>query len=103
VCIPRQVAPRLYDAILGACAAAGFSPRIAQEAIQMQTIVNLVSAGLGLALVPQSMRLLQRPGIVYRDLPASLDAAPRCETSLIWSQGAPPVVRRFVEFVRAGR
>jgi DNA-binding transcriptional LysR family regulator len=103
VIFPRVIAPSLYDAVLAFYHHHGSTPTIAQEAIQMQTIVNLVSAGLGLALVPQSMRLLQRPGIVYRDLPASLDAAPRCETSLIWSQGAPPVVRRFVEFVRAGR
>ena len=34
----------------------------------MQTIVNLVSAGIGVAWVPASLMQLQRPGVVYRPL-----------------------------------
>ena len=101
VIFPRAIAPSLYDAVLAFYHRHGATPAIAQEAIQMQTIVNLVSAGLGLALVPRSMTLLQRPGIVYRALPAALaDAAPSCETRLVWRADAPPAVQRFVEFVR---
>ena len=104
VIFPRAIAPSLYDAVLAFYHRHGVTPVIAQEAIQMQTIVNLVSAGLGLALVPQAMRSLQRPGIVYRSLPASLaDAAPRAETSLVWPPDAAPAVQRFVAFVRAQR
>ena len=67
----------------------------------MQTIVNLVSAGLGVALVPRAMTRLQRPGIAYRALPATLaEHAPRAETSLVWRADAAPAVHRFVEFVR---
>jgi len=103
VIFPRVIAPSLYDAILAFYHRQGVTPVIAQEAIQMQTIVNLVSAGLGLALVPQAMMPLQRPGVVYRALPAALAAgAPRCETSLVWPADAPPAVQRFVAFVRAG-
>ena len=102
----RSIAPSLYDAVLAFYHQHGVTPAIAQEAIQMQTIVNLVSAGLGLALVPRAMTLLQRPGIVYRALPAALaEGAPRAETSLVWPPDAPPAVQRFVAFVRsqAGR
>lgn len=102
VIFPRVIAPSLYDAVLAFYHRHGVTPAIAQEAIQMQTIVNLVSAGLGLALVPQAMRSLQRPGIVYRTLPVALaEGAPRAETSLVWRPDAPPVVQRFVDFVRA--
>ena len=67
----------------------------------MQTIVNLVSAGLGLALVPRSVTQLQRAGVVYRPLPGVLaQGAPQCETSLLWRADAPAAVLRFVEFVR---
>jgi len=67
----------------------------------LQTIVNLVSAGLGIALVPRSVTQLQRPGVVYRPLPAALSAdAPQGETSLLWPTDAAPAVLRFVEFVR---
>jgi DNA-binding transcriptional LysR family regulator len=81
--------------------AAGRTPRIVQEAIQMQTIVNLVSAGLGLAWVPGSVRQFQRPGVVYRRIAGrSAQAVPGCETSLIWPSAANPTLERFVEFVR---
>jgi len=104
VIFPRAIAPSLYDAVLAFYHRHGATPAIAQEAIQMQTIVNLVSAGLGIAFVPQSMRLLQRPGVNYRALPPALaEAAPSCETSLVWPPDAPPAVQRFVEFVRARR
>lgn len=102
VIFPREIAPSLYDAVLAFYHRHGVTPVIAQEAIQMQTIVNLVSGGLGLALVPRAMRQLQRPGIVYRALPAALaDGAPRAETSLVWPPDAAPAVLRFVDFVRA--
>jgi DNA-binding transcriptional LysR family regulator len=101
VIFPRPIAPSLYDAVLAFHHRHGVAPVIAQEAIQMQTIVNLVSAGLGVALVPQAVTQLQRPGVVYRALPRALaDGAPKCETSLVWPDDALPAVLRFVEFVR---
>jgi len=98
VIFPRPIAPSLYDAMLGFYRAHGATPVIAQEAIQMQTIVNLVSAGLGLAWVPAALTQLQRPGVVYRPL---AEAAPLAETSLVWREPALPVVRRFVDHVVA--
>jgi DNA-binding transcriptional LysR family regulator len=92
VIFPREVAPSLYDAILGHHGAAG----VAQEAIQMQTIINLVSAAIGVAWVPASLQGLQRAGVVYRTMPG----APEVETSLIWRGDAPPVVARFVDHVK---
>jgi DNA-binding transcriptional LysR family regulator len=100
VIFPRQIAPSLFDAVLTAYRSQGATPQIAQEAIQMQTIVNLVSAGMGVAWVPASMTRLQRPGVVYRPVPG---AALQCETSLIWREPPPPVVERFVGHVTAQR
>ena len=102
VIFPRTATPSLYDAVLAFYHRRGVTPRIAQEATQMQTIVNLVSAGLGVALVPQAVTQLQRPGVAYRPLPAALAGdAPRCETSLLWPGRPAPPAARFVEFVRA--
>ena len=89
ICSPRHVAPRLYDAIIGACAAAGFSPRIVQEAIQMQTIISLVSAGMGVALVPESIMSLKRPGVIYRRVRG---ARPLLEIGLAWRDDNPSAV-----------
>ncbi|MET5021599.1 LysR substrate-binding domain-containing protein, partial [Burkholderia pseudomallei] len=68
VSVPRRLPPGLYDSMTGCYGAAGGPPRIGQEAIQRQTIVSLVSAGMGVALVPQSMRNPRRSGVVYRAL-----------------------------------
>jgi DNA-binding transcriptional LysR family regulator len=98
VIFPRAVTPSLYDALLAAHRARGLTPQVAQEAIQMQTIVNLVSAGLGVAWVPETVTRLQRPGVVYRRVAGEPVTA---ETSLVWREPAVPVVERFVEQVRA--
>ena len=97
VIFPRQIAPSLFDAVLSAYRAQGVTPHIGQEAIQMQTIVNLVSAGMGVAWVPATVTRLQRPGVVYRPVP---DAGLHCQTSLVWREPAPPVVQRFVAQVQ---
>jgi DNA-binding transcriptional LysR family regulator len=100
VIFPRRILPSLYDAIFAMYHAAGYLPRVAQEAIQMQTIVNLVSAGIGVAWVPDSVRQFQRPGVVYRALKGSKGrAVPGCETSLVWAAGAAsPALLRFMAF-----
>ena len=101
VIFPRRIVPSLHDAILGMYHTAGREPRIAQEAIQMQTIVNLVAAGLGLAWVPESVREFQRSGVVYRQLSGRQGAGvPQCETTLAWGASSP-VLERFVEVVTA--
>jgi DNA-binding transcriptional LysR family regulator len=97
VIFPRPISPSLFDAVLSFYRAHGVAPRIAQEAIQMQTIVNLVSVGMGVAWVPRSVTQLQRPGVVYRE-PRGVDLA--SETSLLWREPALPVVQRFVAHVR---
>lgn len=57
----------------------------------MQTIVGLVSAGMGMALVPQSVSNLKRPGVDYRRLS---DAAPEIQTGLAWRRDNPSGVLR---------
>ncbi len=105
VIFPRRIVPSLHDAIFAMYHAGACLPTVAQEAIQMQTIVNLVSAGLGVAWVPQSVRQFQRSGVVYRAMPpgaALSSAVPGCETSLIWpARSASPTLARFVAFAHA--
>ena len=98
ILFPRPIAPALHDAILGCWRAAGVTPEIGQQAIQMQTIVGLVSAGMGLALVPQSVANLMRPGVEYRAL---RDVTPLVETGLAWRRdNTSPVLRGFLELLR---
>jgi DNA-binding transcriptional LysR family regulator len=84
VMIPRQIAPRLYDIVAQLAIEAGMSLNVAQEAIQMQTVVSLVSSGLGAAVVPGSVANLGRRGVVYRSL---ADRHPRLDLWLAWRRG----------------
>ena len=85
VMVPREIAPGLYDIVAGLAARAGFALQVAQEAIQMQTVVSLVSSGLGVAIVPASIANLGRRGVVYREI---ADAHPRLDLWLAWRRGA---------------
>ncbi|WP_227242766.1 LysR substrate-binding domain-containing protein [Paraburkholderia caribensis] len=99
VVFPRRLAPSFYDMIMDCYGAAGLTPHIGQEAIQMQTIVSLVSAGIGVALVPQSLRNLRRTGVVYRPL---REAVPAVVTGLVWRTAeVSPVLAGFIDIVRA--
>ncbi|GAB3626318.1 LysR family transcriptional regulator [Pandoraea terrae] len=98
IVFPRRVAPAFYDIIMGCYSACGLTPRVGQEAIQMQTIVSLVSAGMGVALVPQSLCHLRRTGVVYRALRARNALI---ETGLLWRTAeVTPVLEGFLETAR---
>lgn len=98
IIFPRAISPGLHDVIVGVFRAAGITPQIGQEAIQMQTIVSLVSAGMGMALVPQSVSNLMRPGVEYRALSAP---TPLVETGLAWRRdNASPVLLGFLDLLR---
>lgn len=97
IVFPRAISPALYDGILSVFRDAGVTPEIGQQAIQMQTIVSLVSAGMGMALVPQSVSNLMRPGVEYRAL---ADAGPLVETGLAWRRdNTSPVLRGFLDLL----
>jgi DNA-binding transcriptional LysR family regulator len=98
VMVPREIAPGLYDIVAGLAAKAGFSLNIGQEAIQMQTVVSLVSSGLGVAIVPASVANLGRRGVVYRSIS---DKHPRLDLWLAWRRGTLGAAAR--EFVAGAR
>ncbi len=98
VMVPANLARGLSEVVLGVCARAGFAPRIAQEAVQMQTVVSLVSSELGVAIVPASLLNLRRSGVVYRPV---RDRHPRIELRLAWRRDARSVpLARFVELAK---
>lgn len=96
VVFPRNQVSRLHDLISALCIQEGFHIKIAQEAIQFPTILGLVAARTGIAIVPESLRALQIPGITYLDLS---DEAAYSQVSLICAQGArdSALVRHFLE------
>ena len=75
----RTEAAGLHTAAILACQQAGFLPRIAQEAVQVQTVLSLVESCLGVALVPSVMQRSINDMIVYRAL---ADFSPPAEIGL---------------------
>jgi len=95
----RHTGPGLYDVILSACNKAGFSPRIGQEAPRIVSTLNLVAAGLGICLVPESLQRMHMDGVAFRRVSGSVQpkaplylASRRSETST--------AVRKFLELVK---
>lgn len=100
ILFPRRSAPAFHDLITGYFTAHGGTARIVQEAIQMQTIISLVSAEMGLALAPASLRNLARTGVRYIDLAGE---APSLETGIVWRQDdLTPTLSRFLQVATEG-
>lgn len=101
ILFPRILAPGLYDLIISLCQQAGFSPKVTQFAIQMQTIVSLVAADMGVAIVPASLQNLQRTGVVYKTLPENTS---KVAIAVIWRPNeSSPTLQRFLEIVRLAK
>jgi DNA-binding transcriptional LysR family regulator len=65
VLFPRELAPRLYDTLVGVCRRAGFEPTLRKESFHTGWELRTLADVPGIALVPQS---------VARDLPAGVVA-----------------------------
>jgi DNA-binding transcriptional LysR family regulator len=95
----RPSGPGLYDAIFAACHASGFSPRVGQEAPRIVATLNLVAAGLGIAVVPASLQRMALDGVVYRRLKGT--APPVAPLNLATRRhDASMAVQRFIGLVR---
>jgi DNA-binding transcriptional LysR family regulator len=98
ILFPRNIAPAFHDLVTGYFATRGRPARIVQEAIQMQTIISLVSAGLGVALVPASLRNLARAGVHY----VEIEDPPTLETGLAWRrEDDTPTLRGLLQLLSA--
>jgi DNA-binding transcriptional LysR family regulator len=99
VLFPAENAPGLHAQVLELCAAAGVSPNVVQESRELYTTVSLVDAGLGVSIVPASVRALGFEGVRFLTI-ASLGAITRIDAA--WpSEATNPVIPVFLDVVRA--
>lgn len=97
IVFPRRAAPTFHDLVTAYYERCGGRLQIAQYAIQMQTIISLVSAGMGIALVPASLRHLARSGVTYLTL---TDDPPQLETGLVYRlDDDTPTLKHFLQMV----
>lgn len=97
VLLNRPSATLLHDWILIQCRKAGFEAQIIKQANSPLSVLELVSSGFGVSLLPD---LFQRypSDVVFRQLPA---ATPKFQLSLVWRRdNASPFLKAFLEILR---
>ncbi|MBX6330336.1 MAG: LysR family transcriptional regulator [Gemmatimonadaceae bacterium] len=98
VLFPRELAPGLYTQVVELCLDAGFAPRVVQESRELYTTVSLVEAGVGVSIIPASVRKMGWTGVVYRQIHKR-----QAETnvSVAWRAGNDrAVVHSFLQVAR---
>lgn len=99
ILFPQQLAPGFHALVTRFYAFYGAKPDIIQHAIQMQTIISLVASGMGMALVPLSLRHLARTGVVYLEL---LSSPPELEVGIVWhKKNSSPMIINLIEMALA--
>ena len=92
----RKGAPAVFDTIVGACRSQGFSPQVENEPNSMQTILSLVEADEGVAIVPASTSILRSNGVRFVRLVPDL----YLDLIAVWPLGEPSaVLRTFLDFL----
>lgn len=99
ILFPRSQGPGSHDRITRICHEAGFVPEIVQEAVEMQTIAGLVSAGLGVSIVPESVRHLRTEGVCYLPIKG---ITPTWDLAVAFRQkDDSPILRAFLDVARS--
>jgi DNA-binding transcriptional LysR family regulator len=95
ILVEREIWPSWYDDILAKCRNAGFSPFIGQDVKEIQTVVGLVAAGLGISIVPRSTVNLHARDVAYVSIKGD---APSVEMSIAWrTDNNSPIVKHFID------
>lgn len=96
----RRSRPHSHDLTMKLFAAAGLNARIVQLANEKQTIVNLVAAELGVAIVPRWTSLMAARGVRYVPLAAS--DVNRLPLAAAWTRGTrDPIRDEMLEILKA--
>ncbi len=91
----RQPRQGFHETVLALCRATGFVPRVAHAASSMAAMTELVAAGLGVALIPQSATGQRHAGVIYKSL---TDTPLRLEVAAIWRADAmTPALRTLLD------
>jgi len=94
----REGAPELFDAIIAMCRRAKFSPNIVDTPHLWQSVLTMVEAAEGIALVPACVHHLRSNGVSFRAL---RDKKCQVDVVLAWRQDDPNAIRDgFVHLLR---
>ena len=97
----RSISPVYYDRVVAHFSRFNFEPRVVQYGADNITILSMVAAGLGLAIVPAASRSHPMPGIHFIEL----DELTACDMPLwlAWRAGnVSPVLDNFIQMATEG-
>lgn len=92
ILFPYRLMPGFVTRVLRLFDGLETSPQVVQQAIHQETVLGLVAAGLGISILPESVRRFQMPGVVTRPLSG------RPQTALYAARGRShsPAVDQFM-------
>jgi DNA-binding transcriptional LysR family regulator len=98
ILIDRGVSATYHDHCISLCDRSGFTPRIVYEPNDMFTILNLVSAGIGVSLVPRAARVMHVSGVKFAPVHSSYA---EWDIGMAWNKKLESeIVRKFAEVCR---
>ncbi len=98
VLLSREIVPGLYDQVIALQLEHGGEAMIAQEASSIQAVLGLVAAGLGISLLPESVRSLEREGVRF----VALKSSPRSSMLVAWRRDdRSPLTEAFLAVARS--
>jgi DNA-binding transcriptional LysR family regulator len=98
VLFPRELAPRLYDAFVGHCRAAGFEPKIRSESFHTGWELGVLAELPVVTIVPASVGRGLPDGVIAVEL---TEPVGQLETDVVWrADDASATVAAFVSVAR---
>ncbi|MBO1001672.1 LysR family transcriptional regulator [Pseudogracilibacillus auburnensis] len=95
---PRSIGTGYYDSIINLCFDAHFSPKVVQEVNDLHELISLVSTGLGVSIVPESLIQYKKSNVVFKRL--NNDQF-KVDTALVYKNTeTSPVVYNFIDIAR---
>lgn len=99
IVFPRRIGGSLNEEVNRLCEQAGFTPKVAQEVIQLHVVVSLVSTGMGIAIVPDSTRLFPAAGVVFKRL---IDDGAQVSTEIVYrDDDSSRIIQEFIAIARS--
>jgi DNA-binding transcriptional LysR family regulator len=97
IIISEKTYPGAAQKITETCAQAGFRPKILQAPERGHTVISLVAAGAGVALLPSPLQELPHSGVIFR----GLEESPEIELFLAWNRKVGSAARdRFLSMIQ---
>src|SRR6202142_2423433 len=95
ILIDRGVSATYHDHSISLCDRSGFTPRIVYEPNDMFTILNLVSAGIGVSLVPRAARAMHVSGVKFAPVHSSYA---EWDIGMAWNKKLESeIIRKFAD------